>query len=166
MRLGISPREIVFSAGAEGKPHVEGYDGCEFSISHSGDWLVIGTCRTAIGVDIETRRPRADPLTLARRFFSESDVVALADGDASEAFQWQWVAKEAAVKAAGCGLANHLHRATCIRDTGAIVGVRWDDEYFSISTFRLEDGSPGALAWAGKARAELRWRDVTELVIS
>ena len=83
-------------------------------------------------------------------------------------FLQQWVAKEAALKAAGVGLSRHLHQAECHYGEAAIRAVRWGRgpaEAFAIREFSLPDGTPGAVAWEDGA-AELRWRDAAEVNVS
>jgi phosphopantetheinyl transferase len=160
LRLGMPPEEIEFRVEPGGKPRVSG---CEFSLSHSGPWLVVVTGEAELGVDVEFRTPRSDVLELARRFFSNDDVAALRDAhDRERAFILQWVAKEAALKASGVGLAGGLGRARCVYEGSAIREVAWDAERFSICEFALVDGTPGAVAWRRGSRGAIRWRDAAE----
>jgi 4'-phosphopantetheinyl transferase len=159
---GADADGILIERSAAGKPRVEG---CEFSLSHSGPWLVIAVGSCALGVDIETRMPRLSVIELARRFFSEEDAAAVnGAATAGREFLAQWVAKEAALKAAGVGLAGGLDRARCGRSEGEIREVTWDAERFSVREFLLPDGTPGALAWRYDGRElRMRWRSVAEL---
>jgi 4'-phosphopantetheinyl transferase len=160
LRLGMPPEEIEFQVEPGGKPRVSG---CEFSLSHSGPWLVVVTGGEELGVDVEFRTPRGDAMELARRFFSNDDAAALHNAhDKGRAFILQWVAKEAALKASGVGLAGGLGRARCLFDGAAIREVAWDAERFSIEEFALADGTPGAVAWRHGLRGAIRWRDAAE----
>lgn len=152
-KLGVAPGEVIFEITPGGKPAVAGV---EFSISHSGPHLVIALAERPVGIDIETRSPR-EAERLAERFFSAGDAARVAR-DAAE-FPRQWVAKEAALKAAGLGLAGGLERARCRWQGAEIVGVEWDSEGYAIREFRLGDATPGAVAWAAGVDAELSWRD-------
>jgi len=165
LRLGARPEDIEFEILPGGKPRVAG---CEFSISHSGPWLVVAASDTAVGVDVEAQRPGRDVMELAGRFFSAHDFELLRQsaGPQFQGFLRQWVAKEAALKAAGVGIANHLGRAECAADGGAIRGVRWDAESYAIHEFTLRDGTPGAVAWRGGISADVKWRDGAEANIS
>jgi 4'-phosphopantetheinyl transferase len=166
LRLALPPRDIVLEIAPGGKPRVSG---CEFSISHSGGWLVVVTGAMPVGVDIETQRPRRNVADMAARFFSAQDAAMLCNADDARRdriFIQQWVAKEAALKAAGVGISLHLHKAECVFDKSAIREVRWDSEQFSIREFSLRDGTPGAVAWQGAGSAEIRWRDPAELNVS
>jgi 4'-phosphopantetheinyl transferase len=166
LNLSTDPEDIFFTIAPEGKPSV---DGCEFSISHSGPWLVIATGTAPLGVDVETRPPRLDPMELAERFFSTADkkiLHAVEPEQRRQAFLRQWVAKEAALKALGTGLGGNLHRARCVFEGSPIRAVALDAEYFSIAEFSLSDGTPGALAWQGDSAAEIVWRNPEDAGLS
>ncbi len=165
-RLGINPAEVAFEIAPGGKPMAAG---CEFSISHSGPWFVAAVGDSAVGVDIETHEPRRNVMDLAERFFSARDVQILRAAEENRrdgAFIRQWVAKEAALKCDGVGLALHLHKVECVMDGADILGVRWETKRFSIHGFALPDGTPGAVAWAGDGKAHIRWRNAGEIDLS
>lgn len=165
IRLGIKPRDVAFEISPRGKP---GVIGCEFSISHSGPWLVVAVSSNAVGIDIETSRRPRNVAALAARFFSVRDHRSLCDARDAErdrVFIRQWVAKEAALKCDGRGLAG-LHKAECIMDESGISGVRWDAQQFSVHEFTLADGTPGAAAWRGDADARIEWRNAAEINVS
>jgi 4'-phosphopantetheinyl transferase len=119
---GRSPAELVFEAGAHGKPRLAGAGGLRFSLSHSGDWGVIGVSGGGeIGVDVERLRSDLDLERLVRRVFSPREAErwqALAAREAGPATAAQehrrrcffraWVRKEAYAKARGEGLARGL----------------------------------------------------------
>jgi phosphopantetheinyl transferase len=166
-RLRIAPEAVAIAVGGEGKPRLERAEPVGFSISHSGDWFVVAVGDAEIGVDIETQLPRLDPLRMARRFFSADDVHALeaaGDSERRECFRWQWVAKEAAVKACGLGLANLLDRAVCRYREGTIHRVEWPGRGFSVRVFTLADGTPGAVAAEGETTIEFREYSRTDLI--
>lgn len=157
--LELPPQAVPIEILPSGKPRLAGGGPPHFSISHSGDWLVVVVADGDVGVDVETRDPRIDPLRIARRYFSSADRRGLEDArdEAArrERFRRQWVAKEAAVKAAGVGLANVIERAECVYRGEEICGVRWEDRRFATRGFSLSDGTPGAVAVAGAAEIEI-----------
>lgn len=150
--LHVAPAEVVIEVTPGGKPRVRGG---EFSISHSGSHLVIAWSRQPVGVDVEARLP-GEPDRLAARFFSAPDA-ALVDG--AETFRLQWVAKEAALKVLGVGLAGQLERAVCRWREGEVVGVDCGEVSYETHAFRLADGTPGAVAWQAGPMVAVRWRD-------
>ena len=162
-RLGIAAEALEFRRDPAGKPFIINESVCEFSISHSGEWLVIAMSDVPVGIDIETRTPGMDVTKLAARFFSPNDAALLNACPLHERnahFAKQWVAKEAALKAAGAGIAQHLHNAECVLANGEIYEVRWIADSlnrFAIRNFTLIDGTPGAVACA--EIPEILWRD-------
>jgi phosphopantetheinyl transferase len=79
----------------EGKPFAAG--GPFFSLSHSGEWLVLGTHDRDIGVDIEIHKPGRPFQGLSRRLHFQGD-------STPTAFYDQWTAKESQGKLAGTGI--------------------------------------------------------------
>ena len=112
--LGGEPREIEFSYGPSGKPALGGRHAghpLHFNLSHSRDRVLIAIARTPVGIDLETSRRLDDFEALARRFFSESEVRALARIPAAhrlDAFFACWTRKEAYLKAIGHGISKGL----------------------------------------------------------
>ncbi len=95
----------------EGKP--ECVNGPAISLSHSGDFLVCAVVSGgSIGVDVETRKPRAPAIELATQYFSPFEV-AWIEADPDRRFQMLWVLKEAYLKALGVGLAGGLGSLEC-----------------------------------------------------
>jgi 4'-phosphopantetheinyl transferase len=79
-----------------------------FNLSHSGDGalLAVGWNRE-LGVDLESVEPARDILALARRYFSQAEIVeldALPEKDRLVGFYNGWARKEAFIKATGDGL--------------------------------------------------------------
>ena len=108
--LNITPAEIVFSYGQQGKPAVEGSD-LQFNLSHSGDRAVYGiSAKFPIGIDIEYVHP-LPAADLVDRFFSANEQTIFHRLPASlqqAAFFHAWTQKEAYLKACGTGLSTPL----------------------------------------------------------
>ena len=113
--LDCDAAEIVFRAGAHGKPELQhpAPGGLHFNTSHSGDYAVFAVTRAgAIGVDIERvneQRPRLDEI-VARYFATgEQDAWrALPETERVRGFFDLWTRKEAFVKARGDGVFSGL----------------------------------------------------------
>lgn len=148
--LECDPLCIEFQRTSLGKPFMANKPGCEFSLSHSKEWVAMAVASFEVGVDIEARSPNADPRALAARFFSAEDSSRIehAGADASREFLTQWVAKEAALKAAGTGIAGHLEKLRCEFANGVPSAITGPAGAFAIRLFHLSDGSPGAVAWS------------------
>ncbi len=119
--LDLSPQSVELKRTGTGKPYVDPRHGTTlgFNVSHSGRWALIAFARgREIGVDLEAHRS-LDAMSLARRFFCDSEALRLADTDEdlrSKRFFDLWTAKEALVKAMGIGIAGNLKRFEVITE--------------------------------------------------
>lgn len=112
--LGLAPEAVRFAVGPAGKPALaDGARGLHFNVSHSGEVALVALARREVGVDVEYHRPGVEFLNLARRFFAETEVAAVAAAGEAErqaTFYRCWARKEACVKAVGLGLQVELGR--------------------------------------------------------
>lgn len=110
--LDLTPAQIVFKLGAQGKPAVEG-SGIEFNLSHSHDRAVYGiSANFPIGIDLEYIHP-LPAAELVDRFFSPAEQAifhSLPVDSQQAAFFHAWTQKEAYLKACGTGLSTPLDR--------------------------------------------------------
>jgi 4'-phosphopantetheinyl transferase len=139
----LTPAQIVFTLGAQGKPAVEGDRRIEFNLSHSRDRAVYGiSSKYPVGIDIEYIHPL--PATdLVDRFFSSAEQAifhSLPIDLHQAAFFHAWTQKEAYLKACGTGLSTPLDRIEVSidpRTPAAIVsaptGGIWNIEKLKIS---------------------------------
>lgn len=102
---GMSPAQIPLVLSAAGRPELRG--GQSFSISHSGDCVLIAFCSTAlVGVDVEQIAP-ACPEGVAELVFGDCENAALRQQPDEAAqialFYRLWTRKEALLKAVGRG---------------------------------------------------------------
>lgn len=112
--FGIDLASRCFERGRYGKPQLVSTGGCppiHFSLSHSGDLVLIGVSRdTEIGVDIEAIDPDLDP-SVANTFctFSELDwLTGLPGNQRTRGLYRLWTMKEALAKALGWGAGRPL----------------------------------------------------------
>lgn len=112
---GAPAGAIRFDAGLYGKPHLAPMAApakLEFSLSHSGEWGLVGISRdTELGVDLEQVRPMSDYHDLAKGNFAAAEVTALEqlpEHQQLDGFFACWTRKEAYVKALGLGLSLDL----------------------------------------------------------
>ncbi len=119
--LNCHPHHVIFDYKDHGKPVLPQHD-VQFNISHAGDWvLAVIAHGHAVGIDVEAWREVAC-LSLAKRFFSESEyqaLLTLSDSALPAAFFHIWVQKEAFVKALGDGLQYGLEKFSVIAPPGA-----------------------------------------------
>lgn len=115
--LQVPPAELRFAAGQYGKPAIEWpQTDIDFNVSHSESDLVVAVTRNqAIGVDIEGLRPLDDLPALVKTCLADEERSywsALPEKDKLSSFYHFWTAKEAWVKAVGCGIGIGLE--TCV----------------------------------------------------
>ena len=115
--LQIDARAIDYRYGQHGKPHLKapGRHELNFSLSHSGDRLLIAICHDCeIGVDIEQIQETSNPLQLARHFMSGDEASQLAELKdplaQREFFFTLWTRKEAYIKAIGKGFFHAINK--------------------------------------------------------
>lgn len=110
--------------------------------SHShGRLLIAYTGHGRLGVDIEPLARRADPLRIARRYFSGEEIAALdaLDGVTRQsAFLRMWCAKEAVLKAHGGGIAFGLHKAVFDATGDGLRMLRCDPALGRVDDWRLD----------------------------
>lgn len=160
--LDIPGKDVILVRNRYGKPDLDpAYheEPLYFNISHSHQWMLFAVNVTSLlGVDIENSDRHTDPLRLANRYFSQSELAALEQLDKDQqkfAFLHAWTHKEAVLKARGMGLAGNMDQvivdiwpaATAkVLDDGA-GGSSWH-----LQDLPLEDGMIGALAFAGNLK--------------
>lgn len=94
--------EITIYKNDRGKPYCE--HGVFFSISHSGNFIVIAFSENEIGVDIEYKR-KINP-KLLYKCFNECDFDLVDKSNFDNSFLKLWTTKEAYFKLIGTGITN------------------------------------------------------------
>ena len=114
-RCGVDEREIVFAAGSRGKPYAVNVN-AEFSVSHSGDYVLCAVGDRPTGADIEKMRAVDDRLVRYVCTDAEAQYVCSARSarEKEERFFTVWTAKEAYFKARGTGITGL--KSVCVLD--------------------------------------------------
>jgi 4'-phosphopantetheinyl transferase len=151
--LGRDPAALVFVYGDEGKPALE--DGAvAFNVSHSDGLGMLAFARDLeVGVDVEQRRPLAQVMPVARRFFRPEEVVALegvTEARRAIAFAAAWSAKEAWVKARGLGIPSKLGECPVRIEPDGTVRAE------GVEPLAVDPGHAGALAVVGEWSGTIR----------
>ena len=95
--------EIRIERTELGKPFLYGHEGFEFSLSHSGDMVVLAVSGKAVGADVETVKGR--DWKMFGRFLSEAEMKMIGEAeDPEEKFFEVWTVREAFSKEEGQGL--------------------------------------------------------------
>jgi len=143
----------AFERDAHGRPRLRNAR-VDCNWSHSGAHLLVAAGDgLRVGADLESIRPRANALALARRFFAEEEIAWLsARADIESDFLRLWCAKEAVLKAHGRGLAFGLHRLAFAERDGALALQNCDAELgdprdWSVHEFVPAPGTLAAIAW-------------------
>lgn len=113
--LAVDPAVPTFTQTAEGKPYLLGPErSLHFSLSHSGQWVVLGlTDGCPLGIDLEHPLRDRPLLGIARHYFHPQEVAhltRLVGREQVRAFYRLWTLKEAFFKARGTGLSEGLEK--------------------------------------------------------
>lgn len=151
--FGGDAGNYAFERDAHGRPQLR-YAALDCNWSHSGGHLLVAAgSGLVVGADLESIRPRANALAVARRFFAEEEIAWLSErADIEFDFLRLWCAKEAVLKAHGRGLAFGLDRLAFAERGGALVlaeadAALGDPAAWSLHEFVPHPGYRAALAW-------------------
>jgi 4'-phosphopantetheinyl transferase len=149
------PSELTLRSSSAGKPVLSG--GPAFNVSHSDQHLLIGVAgEGSVGVDVETKKPLAGSMEMARSQFSAEEIAALdaqSPEDLSAAFLRVWTRKESLLKAWGGGLSVPMDQVSVRVDAGqgnqlqssrikSIDPLEW-----CVQSIELSDELEVAVAW-------------------
>jgi 4'-phosphopantetheinyl transferase len=184
--LKVAPTEVVIDRTCArcgkpyGRPRLVNGGALDFSISHSGDLIVLAVAldaisargsRRTVGVDVERIVPlRGNSLPNAILSFEERIVFEALDATAQlTSFYRYWVCKESVLKATGHGLSVPLSQLT-ISDPDQPAQLRgWTGRPLSSGPVAMHDlqAAPGyaaCLAFVGRDAAVMN-RDATALLL-
>ena len=120
----VPAADLVLSVAPNGKPHFANA-AIQFNLSHSGPTVVAAFCRSAVGIDIESRGRCNDFIGIADRFFHPTEAAAVSRSHDEGHFLRLWTGKEAMLKLSGDGLSGGLPDARPgDGDTGFLGGNR------------------------------------------
>ena len=119
--------DFQLTYGAKGKPYLKD-GGAFFSISHSGDYVVLATSDSEVGVDIEKVANYSD--SVAARCFTPQELKWMRSSSCRDTFHRLWTAKESIMKGTGLGFSLPPEAFSVIpEDSSAIFA---DDRYWSL----------------------------------
>ena len=105
--LSVDPVELQILLSSEGKPYLVGDSVPFFSITHSGDLMMVAFSEDEIGADLELER-QLHSVAIASRFFSDKESRLVTDEKSHAPFFRLWTCREAAIKADGRGMGKLL----------------------------------------------------------
>ncbi|HDR8111923.1 TPA: 4'-phosphopantetheinyl transferase superfamily protein [Bacillus cereus] len=109
-KLKTKNRNIKFSKNQYGKPYLKGHPEFNFSISHSGEYVLCAVDNKPIGIDIEKVKD-IDYKDIAKKFFTENEFNYIINQDINlqlNKFYEIWTLKESYIKCCGQGLSIPL----------------------------------------------------------
>ena len=102
--------QAEFAKNEHRKPYIAGHP-IHYNISHSGQYVVLVTSKSEVGVDIQEKRGSRME-SLAKRFFAEEEWQAVSkcerEEEKKDLFYRIWCRKEAYGKYLGTGLSSNL----------------------------------------------------------
>lgn len=108
-RLGLAPAQVPLRAGKHGKPELAQGASCYFNLSHAGGYALVALSdRREVGVDVECEQGMPDLEPLADYALVPAERTGWRGLPPAAAFLRRWTGKEAALKAWGVGVAQHL----------------------------------------------------------
>ena len=166
--LDCDAAEIIFRAGAHGKPELQHpvSGGFHFNTSHTGDYAAFAVSRAgAIGVDLERvneQRPHRDEIVA--RYFATGEQAAwraLPKAERTRGFFDLWTRKEAFVKARGDGVFSGLDQFEVSLAESRLLSVRGDTaaaREWWMTALPAIPGYAGALAVRASVCAARFWK--------
>lgn len=147
--IDMPPRDVPLVVGRHGKPVLQDRASPAFNVSHSGAWVLIALGAVdAVGIDVE--RHRGDFQEIAPHAMTADELREWQqEPDACAGFYERWCGKEAALKAAGVGVASHLQALSLARQPGGFSvhsGVA-ELQGLHLASLPLVAGYSAALAW-------------------
>lgn len=150
--FGVPVLKQTFALGPFGKPRLNELLNAQFSLSYSGDRVLLGLAwGLSIGVDIEIVRSVDGAQELASDLFTSSELCELKRCDPmsrsfDQTFLEIWARKEACVKAAGLGLGQSSLSQIASGAGGGLTAVRIGDYHLRTDTTLIDHAYVGA--WA------------------
>ena len=145
--LSLPPEDLMFEKGCHGKPYVVGVPDFSFSLTHSKEVLLLAFSRHFVGLDLEAIRP-VNIMAIAARYFTLEELSLLkllTQEEREQQFFQLWVAKEAALKADGCGIAHGIKKAVSYFEEKTLKSIHLDKKEWFIHSWAFSHGDRGFL---------------------
>lgn len=155
---GIEPKQVIIELTHTNKPQLVGLENIDFNLSHSGKWILIAVSNSAVGVDVERRRPE---LASSNLIFSQAEARWVAQSaNRTTAFFTLWTRKETLVKASGQGLIDEIPAVHCLDGSHPIPPVLDLNGDWQLQSFDMDDEYAAAVA---SVNSDLRFWDASLL---
>ncbi|MHA6532883.1 4'-phosphopantetheinyl transferase family protein [Paenibacillus sp. BAC0078] len=103
-------RSLRFAVNQYGKPYLADLPGCQFNLTHAGDYVLCAIDQKPLGIDVEEIKPI--DLSIASRFFApgeSQEIERMPEDRRLDHFYQLWTAKESYIKFRGTGLSMPLN---------------------------------------------------------
>ncbi|MBN8821444.1 MULTISPECIES: 4'-phosphopantetheinyl transferase superfamily protein [unclassified Spirosoma] len=147
--VGQPPGSIELTEGINRKPVFTNSPGWQFTISHSGDWILVAISTVWVGVDLEKSVQSFDFQGIVSQSFSKSEQQFVEESlNRVNAFYTVWTRKEALVKATAKGVDEDFARVPSLDGRHSVdslvIGGSGD---WLVNSFWVAEWYPAAVAY-------------------
>lgn len=129
---------IKYGYGPQGKPYLEDYPGICFSLSHSGNKVVLALSDSEVGIDVQENRGYNEKI--AKRFYHKVEYKILEQAESvsecERLFYRIWTGKEAFIKYTGKGMKQDMRSFYVNLEQGCIVSE--DGKFVKCETVEMD----------------------------
>ena len=158
--LHCQPNDVQIILSAHNKPILDGASAgsLHFSLSHSGEYILIGISNNEIGVDIEHIDRKFEYKNILQQCFTSEESTCINNGGSAN-FYLLWTRKEALLKATGKGLISKLAEINAMNGRQGtlheiidsskdylVSSVRFNDSY--VASICRETGNDEIILWS------------------
>lgn len=161
--LQCQPKEVPITIAKHKKPVLDDTvaKALHFSISHSGDYVLIGVSDKEVGVDIEYIDPGFDHKNVQQYSFNKDEIsfVNGEPGRAAHNFYLLWTRKESLLKATGKGLTSKLSQITALDGKQEVAQeVIESGNNYRVSSLSVNDSYVASICRAEGSGEIVYWR--------
>lgn len=141
--------------GEYGKPFCGNRDDFCYNLSHSGEWVICGTAKEPIGVDIQ--QIKEVNLRIAERFFVPEEYDRLMScEDKNQMFCQMWAMKESYIKYTGKGMIQEMNGFSVDVETGKIYDLKEKKQFNARLSGQIQDY---VIAICTQTQQEIYWEN-------
>lgn len=137
----VASNQISYTYGPHGKPYVDGQRSIYFSLSHSGDYVLLAISEEEIGADIQLRKD-VDFSKIGKHFMTQQEYETWVNQDKDlqkELFYQIWAGKEAYLKLTGEGMTAGFQTVWLDVEKATIVDSRNAEQVVTTYWYEMDD---------------------------
>lgn len=124
--FGIEIKKQVFKLSENGKPYLANFPDIHFSISHSGEYVMVAVSDKPVGADIQKIKKYNS--AVMKKYYSDKEIKQIEESsDKDSEYTKIWTQKEAVIKKSDTGLAK-VNIKNCV--IGTITNSEKIDNYW------------------------------------